>query len=188
MRPDPPFTLETLFDAVELRQVQATIRALWRSLDRALPSDVLADCFQEADLHLWEIRDRLRPLPHARQKAYAYRTVCRAVRRYLEQELRQKARALSLEVLGSEGAFPAGLEAGAAADWAATLSDRLLDYFTRPDLAEAFCRLSLRDQKILSFYFVQGRTDPEIGAVLDMTPPAVESCRRRALARLRGTL
>jgi RNA polymerase sigma factor (sigma-70 family) len=170
------------------RQVDGVIRRIWGRWGWALNSDLREDCELEASLALWQLRDRLESLPEAERDAYAVACVQRRLSNFLQQECRQRARALSLEALGTEG--------GPAIEWAAARSDEwdapavgtLFDQIGRPEVAAALRSLPERSGEILDLYYGQEFTDAEIGQRLHVSPAAVKMQRHRAVARMRQLL
>jgi len=160
------------------------IRQLWLRVNWAISTDLLPDCELEVALFLETHRPRIEALPEEAREAYRLTCARRIVWRLLQRELRQKARAVSLERLVLEDGSRVEPAAEATADWVELAGDHLLDHLSQPDLATAFCSLSSGDQEILDLFYGKQLSDREIAGRLRLAPPAVKMRRPRSLHTL----
>lgn len=146
-------------------------------------ADLVDDCLVDADLALWQARERLDDLPGLERGAYAAVIVRNAARARLKQEARQS---IQETVIFCD---PARRRVVSNAPATTTLRHVLTyGFVTDPEIANALASLPMEQRHVLELYYRDQYTDGEIGELLGVTPDTAKKRRYAAIAAVRRSL
>ncbi len=153
-----------------------------------IPCDLVEDCRQEVIIHLWTCRDKLEALPVAERKYYIATCAKHAIWRFIGHECRRQAGMISweeVELIALQidkcSEYHHG---GLSCHTPGVLSGEQDD----PDVNEILLGLPPLDSLIITLYYGEEWTDPEIARRLNLSSAAAKMRRHRILRNLRAQL
>jgi DNA-directed RNA polymerase specialized sigma24 family protein len=172
------------FTEQEFRLVGIAVNHALKGLDWIVRGYLCDDARQEASLKLFLLRPTLADIAAAERERYAMASLCHALHRWVEHELKRWSEVESrTENHGDDG--PADEK---EVDWNDLVSGDLLEAIGDEGLARELGGLQIKDQQLLNLHFFHQLTYEQIAGLLHESTGGVKKAGARAMRRLRMRL